>query len=305
MRQAVIDTIHGYMKENKNSYFLTGDLGYDTLEGIEKDFPDRFVNVGVAEQNMIGISAGLAMSGNKVFVYSIIPFITMRCFEQVRNDICYHNLDVTLLGAGAGLSYGILGSTHFALEDMAVMGSLPNMTVFSPADEMEAVLGIKYLLKNQKHPVYFRIGKRTEPQVYDKPFPLKLGRGVVIRDGKDATIFATGSLVYESLLASDLLKEKNINLAVIDLHTVKPIDRALIIKYSKNKKVVFTAEEHSIYNALGSAVSEVITDEGLGIKLVRIGTDGHFVKLIGRQSYLRKELGLDAAGIAKKVLEAL
>jgi transketolase len=301
MRQAVIDTIYDHMKQNENSFFLTGDLGYNTLETIQKDFPSRFINVGIAEQNMIGIAAGLAKAGNKVFVYSIIPFLTMRCFEQIRNDLCYHNCDVVLLGTGAGLSYGILGSTHFALEDVAVMTALPNMVVFSPCDEMEAVLGIKELLNNYHGPVYFRIGKKKEPTVYENAFPLKIGQGVVIMEGKDTTIFANGSLVSESLLAVEALKKDGIAAALVDIHTLKPIDKHLILKFCQNKKVVFSVEEHSIFGGLGTAVAQVIAEAGLGTKLLRIGTDGNFVKLVGSQAYLREKLGFNAKGIAEKI----
>src|SRR3989338_11081770 len=131
MRSGIIKEIHNLMRKDENIYFLTGDLGYNVIEEIQKEFPKRFINMGVAEQNMMGVAAGLALSGKKVFVYSIIPFVTMRCYEQVRNDICYHNLDITILGVGAGLSYGILSSTHFALEDIALFRPLPNMAIFS------------------------------------------------------------------------------------------------------------------------------------------------------------------------------
>ena len=282
------------MRENKNIYFLTGDLGFNAIEEIEKDFPERFIDVGIAEQNMIGIAAGLALQGKKVYIYSIVPFVTMRCFEQIRNDICYHNLDVTILGIGAGMSYGILSSTHFALEDVAILRSLPNMNIFSPADEIEAVLGTKFM-KNYHHPMYLRVGKREEPIVYDKPYDFKFGKGVVLKKGKDTTIFASGPIISEVLGAVKTLK--NIDAGVVDIHTIKPIDKELIIKESRGKKTVFTVEEHGVIGGLGSAVSEIISEYLPGTRVIRIGTPDKFVKEVGSQAYLRKIYGIDEEGL--------
>ena len=169
MRTAVIEKIHELMSKHDDVYFLTADLGYSVLEGLEADFPKRFLNVGVAEQNMIGIAAGLALNGKVPFVYSIIPFVTLRCLEQIRDDICYHNLNVNIIGVGTGLSYGILGSTHFALEDIGIMRSLANMTVISPTDAIEASLATEAVYYYKK-PVYMRIGKKEEPQVHSKKY---------------------------------------------------------------------------------------------------------------------------------------
>lgn len=305
MRTGIITKIHELMQKNSNIYFLTGDLGYNTLEDIEQDFPKRFINTGVAEQNMLGIAAGLALSGKKVFVYSIIPFLTMRCYEQIRNDVCYHDLDVTLLGVGSGLSYGILSNTHFALEDFAILQPLPNMTIFSPADEMEAILGLQYLI-NFHHPVYIRIGGRQEPVIYPKPYDFKFGKGTIIRKGKDAAIFATGVILGEVIKAADLLlKNKKIKSSVIDIHTLKPIDKELIISKSKGVKAVFTVEEHGITGGLGSIVSEIIAENTLKVKIVRIGTQNEIIKTVGTRSYLLRALGLDVAGIYQKILSQL
>lgn len=289
------------MKSNKNSYFLTGDLGYNAVEKIEKDFGSRFINVGLAEQNMIGIASGLALSGKKVFVYSIIPFLLMRCFEQIRNDICYHDLDVTLFGVEAGFSYGILSSTHFALEDMAILRPLPNMSIFSPADEMEARLGMRYF-KNYHHPLYLRVGKREEPTIYKKPYNFEFGKGVVLREGKgDVVIFFTGSIADEVLKASDLLSKINELATVINIHTVKPIDVDLILKKVKNKKIAFVVEEHGKIGGLGSSIAEVVSEYASSVKVVRIGTDDKVIKIVGNRSYLRKVLGFDTKGIFNKI----
>jgi transketolase len=302
MRQITIEAAHKIMKTNPKSYFLVGDLGYHAVEEIEKEFPTRFINMGVAEQNMIGVAAGLALNENKVFVYSIIPFLTMRPFEQIRNDLCYQNLDVVLIGAGAGLSYGILGPTHFAMEDVAIMRALPNMTVFSPADETEAVLGMKQIEK-LTGPVYFRTGGRTEPVIFEKPYEFTLGRGVVVREGREVVMIASGPILKEALNAAEQLASEGVEIGVVNIHTIKPFDTELIQKISQKAKLVVTVEEHFLVGGLGSAVAEVMAESGSGAKLVRMGVDDQFVKHTGSQKYLRKVLGLDATGIIKKIKE--
>ncbi len=302
MRQVTIESAHEIMRHNPKSYFLVGDLGYHAVEEIEKEFPTRFINMGVAEQNMVGVAAGLALNGNKVFVYSIIPFLTMRPFEQIRNDLCYQNLDVVLIGAGAGLSYGILGPTHFAMEDVAIMRALPNMTVFSPADETEAVMGMK-TIENLKGPVYFRTGGRTEPVVFEKPYEFALGRGVVVREGREVVIISSGPILKEALNAAEQLASEGVEIGVVNIHTIKPFDTELIQKISQKAKLVVTVEEHFLVGGLGSAVAEVMAESGSGAKLVRMGVDDQFVKHTGSQKYLRSVLGLDAKGIRQKIKE--
>lgn len=305
MRTAIIEEVYKIMKDKKDSYFLTGDLGYDTLEKIEKDFPSRFINIGVAEQNMIGIASGLALSGKKVFAYSIIPFLTMRCFEQIRDDICYHDLDVTLLGSGSGLSYGILGSTHFALEDVAILRPLPNMTIFSPADKIDAKLGIRFS-RNYHHPLYVRIGLRDEPKIHSKFYDFKLGKGIVLQKGKDLVFFVNGTLLNEVIKATKFIqKQIKLTSTIVDIHTIKPLDNQIILKEALGKKMVFTVEEHSKIGGLGSAVAEVLSESKQPIRLTRIGTDDVFIKTIGTRSYLRKKLRLDNEGITSRVKKAL
>src|SRR3989344_1761168 len=260
MRSGIIKEIHNLMRKDKNIYFLTGDLGYHVLEEMQEEFPKRVINMGVAEQNMIGVACGLAKSGKKVYAYSIIPFITMRCYEQIRDDVCYNNADVTLLGVGSGLSYGILSATHFALEDVAIIRALPNISIFSPADEIEAVLGVKELYK-QKKPVYFRIGKKEEPIIYDKPYDLQIGKGNVLTEGSDIAIISTGTIMSEVLKAAELLQKKDIKATVINIHTIKPIDKDLIIQEAKFKKHVFVVEEHGTIGGLGSAILEATSEE--------------------------------------------
>lgn len=294
------------MKKNKNSYFLTGDLGFSVLEDLQKEFPTRVINMGVAEQNMIGVASGLALSGKKVFVYSIIPFVTMRCYEQIRNDICYHNLDVMLIGLGGGLSYGVLSATHFALEDIAIMRPLPNMSIFAPSDETEAVLGMEKLLKG-KGPIYVRVGKKSEPVIYNKPFPFTFGKGhKFASSGKDnICIFATGPILSEVVKAIPLLLKKGLSPTVIDIHTVKPLDKKIIEKSIRGKKLVITVEEHNRIGGMGSAVAEVMAQISDSPRLLIIGTDDKFIKELGTHDYLRSVFGLSATGITSQILKAL
>lgn len=303
MRSAVIDSIYNQMKENKNVYFLTGDLGFSVVEKVEADFPDRFINAGIAEQHMIGLAAGLALTGKKVYVYSIIPFVTMRCFEQIRNDLCYHNLDVTIVGAGAGLSYGILSATHFALEDIAIFRPLPHMTIFSPSDAMTASLGMNYLAKHHG-PAYIRIGKKVEPTVYESEYEFVFGRGNVITEGKDILMVASGPIVSEALKAANVLQNKNITSTFIDIHTIKPFDHELIEYHAKDKRLIVTIEEHNIVGGLGSTILESLS-EHIHSPILRIGTHDEFIKITGTQEYLRGFVGLTFEKIADQIESAL
>ena len=229
----------------------------------------------------------------------------MRCFEQIRNDVCFHDLDVTLLGIGSGLSYGILSNTHFALEDIAILRTLPNMTIFSPADEMEGRLGMKSL-KDYNHPVYVRIGLRTEPVVYPRPFNFILGKGNVLKEGKDIVIFVTGNLIEETLKAAKILENKiKVHATVIDIHTIKPIDKKIILRNVKNKKTVFTVEEHGVIGGLGDAVLSVIGENPVNVRVIKIGMADQYVKVVGNRDYLRKVFGLDSLGIAGKIEKSL
>ncbi|MBP7966988.1 hypothetical protein KAZ66_01830 [Candidatus Woesebacteria bacterium] len=303
MRSAVIDSIYQQMKENSQVYFLTGDLGFSVVEKIEAAFPDRFINMGIAEQNMIGVAAGLALTGKKVYVYSIIPFVTMRCFEQIRNDLCYHNLDVTLVGAGAGLSYGILSATHFALEDVAIFRPLPHMSIFSPSDATTAELGMKYL-SGHHGPVYVRMGKKIEPTIYEKAYPFVFGKAQLYSEGNDILIVTSGPIMSEAVSAAKLLEAQNITSTILDIHTIKPLDADAIQKHVQGKKLIVTVEEHSVTGGLGSAVLESLSTFSHP-PLLRIGTQDEFIKVTGTQEYLRGVVGLTASDIAEKVRKML
>lgn len=297
MRTAFINTLHALAEQDKRIMLLSGDLGFSVLENFQKQFTERFLNMGVAEQNMIGTAAGLALSGMKPYVYSIVPFATMRCFEQIRNDICYQNVDVKIVGTGGGLAYGNLGPTHHAREDIAIMRALPNMTIVCPCDPIETELLVKDSLKLNS-PLYLRLGRGNEPIVYKEKPNLRIGKGITLRYGNDVAIIATGNIVNNALTAAGLLAEKSINARVISMHTVKPLDKDIVLSAANETNAIFTVEEHSIIGGLGSAVSEVLAENDSGtILFKRIGLKDAFEKIVGSHEYLRKVNNLDSESI--------
>src|SRR3989344_6665324 len=226
MRNTIINGIHAAARQNKDIMFLTGDIGYSVIEKFVAEFPDRVLNAGIAEQNMIGVAAGLALAGKKFFVYTIVPFATMRCFEQIRVDVCYQNLDLTIIGIGGGYAYGTLGTTHFGLEDLALMRSLPNMKVVAPADPLETEKLFGQLL-NAGGPCYIRLNRGGEKIVTENAQPPQFGAGSVLKPGSQATIFSIGAITEVALEAAALLEKENINVEVIHLHTLKPLDKEI------------------------------------------------------------------------------
>jgi len=303
MRNTAIRTLEAMAKKNKGIYLITGDLGFSVVEGFQKSFPQRFINAGIAEQNMIGVAAGLALSGKKPFVYSIVPFVTMRCFEQIRNDVCYQNVDVKLIGVGAGFSYGTLGSTHHAIEDISIMRSLPNMTVVCPGDPKEAEAVIRESVKH-RGPLYIRLGKGGEVSVHKSESlkNFKFGKGIVLKKEGEITIISTGSMLAMACKVSENLGRKGIRSGLISMHTIKPIDSALLIDFAKKTKMFVTIEEHNIIGGLGSAVSDVICENDLNTRLLKCGIPDAYPKKIGTADYMRRQVGLDAETITTKVM---
>ncbi|MCK9265613.1 1-deoxy-D-xylulose-5-phosphate synthase [bacterium] len=304
MRQTFINTLMELSRENKEIFLLTGDLGFSVFEKFKEQFPRRFFDVGVAEQNMIGIASGLALSGKIAFAYSIIPFLTMRCFEQIRNDICYQSTNVKLVGVGAGFAYGSAGFTHYAIEDIGIMRMLPNMVVVSPADTLEMELTVRRSIEHNG-PVYIRIGRARET-IYSTKQNFKLGIGITVKEGKDITIFSTGDILENVIKVAEKLTECNISSRVISMHTVKPIDKEIILKATKETRAIFTVEEHSVNGGLGSAVAEILSDYSCrNVLFKRIGISEIFVKEVGDYKYLREKHNLSANAIFKTIIGLL
>ena len=302
MRLSFINTLTRLAKKDKKIFLLTGDLGFSVFQDFRRNFPDRFFNIGVAEQNMIGIAAGLALSGKVVFVYSIIPFATMRCFEQIRNDLCMQNLNVNIIGMGAGLHYGSAGPTHHAIEDMGIMRILPNMTVLSPSTPKETEEVVKSVIKHEG-PAYIRLGKSYGLVKPHKQTEFSIGKARLIDDGYDITIISTGAILYTAREAAKILKKEGICSRLINIHTIKPIDRNIILKAARETEAIFTVEEHSLIGGLGTAVSEVLSESTYEGIFKRLALPDNFIKSVGSREYLNKKNRLSANGIATAVLK--
>lgn len=290
MRTAFISTLCDIVEERNNFFLLTGDLGYSVIEPFNKRYPDKYVNVGVAEQNMMGIATGLSLKGNIVYTYSIVNFTILRCLEQIRNDICYHKANVKIVGVGGGYTYGSSGMTHHGIEDLAIMSTLPNMTVLSPCDPVETR---QATLAASRHegPCYIRLRKSGEPIIHPNPPDFKIGRGITVREGRDATIIGTGWILNNALRAAILLKNEDIDVRVISMHTIKPLDEEIILKAADETSAIITLEEGSS-NALGGTVALSLIKNYKHIKFASLGINGMPSNYIGSQEYLLEKAGL-------------
>lgn len=285
-------------KENKEVVVLTADLAGATKTSLfEKEFPDRFINVGIAEQNLIGISAGLATTGKIPFASTFAMFAAGRAYDQIRNSVAYPKLNVKICGTHAGVTVGEDGATHQMLEDLSLMRSIPNMTVLCPSDDTQTKWAIKEMAKFDG-PVYIRLARVATPVIYDENQKFEIGKMVQIGDGTDATIFATGVEVAETLKAKEELEKENINIRVVDVHTIKPIDREMIVKCAKETKKIITIEDHSIIGGLGTAICEVLSEE-YPTKVIRMGMNDKFGKS-GKAEQLLKYFKLDSQAIIEK-----
>ncbi len=295
MRNTFVKSLTKIAERDKNVYLLTGDLGFSVFEDFQEKFPQRFVNCGVAEQNMAGVAAGLALNGKKPYLYSIVPFVTLRCLEQIKNDICYQNLNVKIVGVGGGFSYGTLGATHYAIEDLAVLRSLPNMTVICPADPLETDILMEKAY-NLEGPVYLRLGRSGEGDLYKERPDLRIGEPSVLKEGKKTALIATGTGAEAALKASEGRDWK-----VISLHTLKPINREKLLKELEGIDKVFTVEEHNVIGGLGSAAAEVLAESEWKGSFERIGVPDQYPSLVGSAEYLRDKYNLNAKKIAELI----
>jgi len=289
-------------KNNKNVVVIDADLAAATkTETFQKAFPERHINCGIAENNMAGVAAGLAASGKIPFISSFAMFIAGRSHEQIRNSVCYPNLNVKIGATHAGISVGEDGATHQCIEDLALMRVLPNMVVINPSDDIEAQAAVKAAVEHYG-PVYMRFGRMSVPVFNDvEDHTFEIGKGIVLREGTDVSIFATGLEVYESLCAAEMLEKDGISAEVINIHTIKPIDKELILQSARKTGRVVTVEEHSVIGGLGTAVCEVLA-ENEPMRVLRIGIEDEF-GTSGPAKELLHKYGLDAEGIYKRVLD--
>jgi transketolase len=301
MRDAFIQALGELAAEDPGIMLVTGDLGFSVLDDYIATHPDKYLNAGVAEQNMTAVACGMALTGARAYTYSIGNFPTLRCLEQLRNDVCYHRADVTVVCVGGGFSYGPLGMSHFATEDLAIMRALPEMTVVVPSDPWQA-----YALTRQLHalggPCYLRLDKGVAGLPSDS---VELGRARQVRDGCDGVIFATGAILGEAMAAAAELDDEGVSIRVVDVHTLKPFDAEAICDAADACGIVVTLEEHAVTGGLGGAVAEACLEGGANVRrLKRVGIDDCYPDVVGDQAFLRSRYGLDrtAAATAMRAL---
>lgn len=308
MRDTVIRTLIELGTKDKDIELITGDLGFGVLKPYWEALPDQFINAGIAEQNMTGVAAGMALEGKKVFTYSIGNFPTLRCLEQIRNDCAYHNANVNVICVGGGYVYGSLGMSHHATEDIAVLRALPDVTVICPGDPIEAEFAVRKIAYTNGT-CYLRLGRGGEKKINTALKDFEIGKAYRIREAKNCdkkvAVFSTGAILEETTLACDMLEEQGIGVEQYSFPTVKPIDKEAIMACAKRFDHIFTVEEHNIVGGFGSAVAEVLSELGTGTKLHRIGINDFYCIEVGSQPYLRKEVGINADGIINKVKEVL
>ena len=301
-RQSYGEAIASLGEKNEDIVVLDADLSGATKTNIfAKNFPDRFFDMGIAEQDMMATAAGFATCGKIPYASTFAVFATGRVYDQIRNSICYPNLNVKICATHCGITVGEDGATHQMLEDINLMRGLPNMIVISPSDDIQSKWAVEEASKING-PVYIRFGRAATPIIYDKNTKFEFGKGIQFGDGKDATVFATGIMVAEALKAKEELKKENINIRVIDIHTIKPIDKEIIIKSAKETKKLISVEEHSIIGGLGTAISEVLIDE-YPVKLIRMGMKDCFGRS-GNAMKLLEYYGLTSKEIIENVLKS-
>lgn len=303
MRDTFVRTLLEIAKKDKNVYLITGDLGFGVLKPFWNELPDQIINAGIAEQNMTSIAAGLAMQGKTVYTYSIGNFPTLRCIEQIRNDCAYHNANVKIVCVGGGFVYGSLGMSHHATEDIAMMRSLPDVTVLAPGDLVEAECATKAIYEKQGT-CYLRLGRGGEKRIHEKIEGFTVGKAIEIQKGEKVAVFSTGAIFDEVNEACEELKAQGITPTVYTFPTVKPIDKDVILQCAKTHKAIVTVEEHNLSGGFGSAVAEVLAEaDGAKAKLVRVALDDRYSCIVGSQKYLRKQYSIDAKTIVERVKE--
>ncbi|MCC6403866.1 MAG: transketolase [Fimbriimonadaceae bacterium] len=301
MRDAFVTRLLEEARHDRNVMLITGDLGFGVLTKFEAELPRQYLNAGVAEQNMTMLATGLAMEGRVVFTYSIANFPILRCLEMIRNDACYHGANVKVVSIGGGFSYGALGISHHATEDLAIMRSLPEITVLAPCDLWEAAEATSALIRTPGT-AYLRLDKSHAPAMRLDETPFRIGEARILREGSDVALLACGGVMSEVLSAAESLSSEGIEARVVSHHTVKPIDRESILACARETGGIVTVEEHTLDGGLGSAVAEVLADSCAWPRgFQRIGLRSGFSSEVGSQEYLRQIYGINSAQIESAV----
>jgi transketolase len=301
MRDIFIERLIELAKENPDIIMVTGDLGFGVLTKFQEQLPGQFINAGVAEQNMTGLAAGLALSGKIVFTYSIGNFPTLRCLEQIRNDACYHGANVKIVSIGGGFSYGALGISHHATEDLSIMRALPEITAVVPGDARE-VVGATEAVVETTGTCYLRLDKSMAATVTATDEPFRLGKARTLRRGDDMTLIAAGGILGEALAAAEDLAGNGIQCRVLSMHTLKPLDEDAVFSACSETGGIVTIEENTVAGGLGGAVAETCLEGGFAPRCFgRIGLRAGFSCIVGSQNHLRRRYGMDAASISNTV----
>ena len=305
MRNAFAKEMKSLTDKNKNVVLLSGDIGNRMFDELKKNNPDQFINCGIAEANMMSMAAGMALTGIRPVIYTITPFTTVRCLEQIRIGVAYHEAPVIIVGTGSGLSYAELGPTHHSLEDMAIIRSIPNINVCAPCDKIELVYQLREAVESQI-PTYIRIGKKGEPDLGLVNSSYGIGKANIVKEGKKYVLLGVGPIIGEALEAAQLLKQDGIDLCIVSMGGVSPLDDSFLRNLlSKGFTHWLTLEEHGIIGGLGSAVIEWLADSNNADKIIlkRLGIPKVFINNLGDQNYVRSKYGLNSIGIKKQILE--
>ncbi len=306
MRRAFNQELLKIAQRDPRVFMVLADIGFGEIEGFANAFPDRFINCGVAEQNMTGVACGVAMEGNIAVTYSIANFPTLRCLEQIRNDVCYHHANVKIVIIGGGVAYGPLGISHHSTEDIAIMRALPGMVVLVPCDIAEARAAVHAMMAYDG-PVYYRCGYKNEPDIHEGPLDdFRIGGSATVREGDDATVFFAGTVGIHAKRAVEELEKEGIHCRLVSLYSIKPIDRAAIVRAAKETGGIVVLEEHNLSGGVGSAVAEVLMDEGCGnVPFRRLAFPDVNIKEVGSQAWLLDHYGLGVQPVMNAVKAVL
>lgn len=299
IRDAFFDEIYNIAAKDKNVIFITADADAFSLRKYKKDFPGQFINVGVAEQNMIVVAVGLALSGKKVFIYALIPFIALRCYEHIKTNICGMNLPITIIGAGAGFSFENDGPTHHAIQDIAVMRTLPEMTILNPSDIQSAAVFAR-LVYQSSAPAYIRLDKGIRPAIYNNENDFSPGLST-IKSGSDLCIISTGIMIYRAQEVADELAKHNINAGIVDFYMLKPVNEKLLLEVLDKYRAIVTLEENAITGGIGSIISEVLTDNQRTMPLLRFASKDEQCFYYGTRDWIHGINKIDIENVLKGI----
>ena len=300
MRDAFFDKLYEIAIRDRGVMVVSADMGAPSLDKFRKDLGSQFVNVGIAEQNMVTIATGLALEGKKVFVYAIMPFATLRCYEIIKVDLSLMNIPVAIIGVGAGFGYDDSGPTHHSTEDITVMRVLPNMTIFSPSD-IVMTADFARMSYEMEGPSYLRLDRQVLPVIYQQGTDFSNG-SFSLKSGEDVCIISTGNMVHRALEVSSRLGEQSVNAGVIDLYRLKPINTKLLLDSISKNKCIVTLEEHLLAGGLGSIIAEVFSDNGVNVRLKRIGIQDRYYYAYGGRNNIQSICGLDTDSVAEAIL---